>query len=80
MRQGLLLAILKLRSITGFDKVSVNIFFTCDRKVQLSGCSHGDRGKRQRKICIAEACCIPAKESDIILQPCRFMMQRAKKK
>mgnify|MGYP000463352530 len=37
MRQGLLLAILKLRSITGFDKVSVNIFFTCDRKVQLSG-------------------------------------------
>jgi hypothetical protein len=31
------LAILKLRSITGFDKVSVNIFFTCDRKVQLSG-------------------------------------------
>lgn len=27
-----------------------------------------------------KACCIPAKESDIILQPCRFMMQRAKKK
>ena len=26
-----------------------------------------------------KACCLPAKESDIILQPCRFMMQRAKK-
>ncbi len=26
-----------------------------------------------------KVCCLPAKESDIILQPCRFMMQRAKK-
>ncbi len=26
-----------------------------------------------------KACCLPAKESDTILQPCRFMMQRAKK-
>ena len=37
--------------------------------------------KRQAEnLHMQKACCIPAKESDIILQPCRFMMQRAKKK
>lgn len=49
---GLLLAILKLRSITGFDKVSVNIFLHVTERCSYQDDHIGDRGKRQRKICI----------------------------
>lgn len=55
MRQGLLLAILKLRSITGFDKVSVNIFLHVTERCSYQDDHIGDRGSGSGKSAYAES-------------------------